>query len=91
MSFLIAIDDGHGLNPPTPGKRTPNIPGVGVIYENQFNKAVANLLNEELKRCGFRTLLVAPTDVDTPLLIRTTLANTNNANAYVAIHYNAGK
>ena len=26
MSYLIALDDGHGAN--TPGKRTPNIPGV---------------------------------------------------------------
>lgn len=68
MAYLIALDDGHGLSPnPTPGKRTPNIPEIGVIYENQFNRAVVNFLSTELKRCGFRTLLVAPTDVDTPL------------------------
>jgi N-acetylmuramoyl-L-alanine amidase len=88
MSYLIAIDDGHGSQ--TSGKRTPNIAGIGVIKENTFNSAVANLLNIELKRCGFRTLLVAPTDYDTPLGTRTALANRNKANAYVSIHYNAG-
>jgi N-acetylmuramoyl-L-alanine amidase len=88
MSYLIAIDDGHGQS--TSGKRTPNIAGVGVIKENTFNRAVANLLNIELKRCGFRTLLVAPSDYDTPLGTRTALANRNKANAYVSIHYNAG-
>jgi N-acetylmuramoyl-L-alanine amidase len=88
MSYLIAIDDGHGQS--TSGKRTPNIAGVGVIKENTFNRSVANLLNIELKRCGFRTLLVAPSDVDTLLGIRTALANRNNAHAYISIHYNAG-
>jgi N-acetylmuramoyl-L-alanine amidase len=88
MSYLIAIDDGHGQS--TSGKRTPNIAGVGVIKENTFNRAVASLLNIELKRCGFRTLLVAPTDYDTPLGTRTALANRNNASAYISIHYNAG-
>lgn len=91
MAQLIALDDGHGLSPnPTPGKRTPNIPGIGVIYENQFNRAVVNFLNVELKRCGFRTILVAPTDIDTPLEQRVAVANRNNADAYISVHYNAG-
>lgn len=88
MSYLIALDDGHGAN--TPGKRTPNIPGVGVIKENAFNKAVVNYLNQELKRCGFKTLLVAPTDEDTPLSTRTNRANAAKADIYVSVHYNAG-
>lgn len=88
MSYLIALDDGHGSQ--TPGKRTPSIAGIGVIQENQFNKAVVNYLNQELKRCGFQTLLVAPTDNDTPLATRTALANKNGADLYVSCHYNAG-
>lgn len=88
MAFLIAIDDGHGQD--TKGKRTPNIPGIGVIKENTFNRAVANFLDQELRRLGFRTLLVAPTDADTPLATRTNLANARKANIYVSIHYNAG-
>jgi N-acetylmuramoyl-L-alanine amidase len=49
-----------------------------------------NLLEVELKRCGFRTLMVAPGDADTPLGTRTALANKNKANAYISCHYNAG-
>lgn len=87
-NMLTAIDDGHGKN--TPGKRTPHIPGIGVIQENVFNKAVARYLDLELQRCGIPTLLVAPTDADTPLKQRTDLANTRKAAIYVSIHYNAG-
>ncbi|WP_052807363.1 N-acetylmuramoyl-L-alanine amidase [Risungbinella massiliensis] len=87
--FLIAIDDGHGQE--TSGKRTPVIPELRrSIKENEFNRAVASLLDQELRRLGFRTLLVAPTDVDTPLANRTNLANSRKANIYVSIHYNAG-
>lgn len=88
MSYLIALDDGHGQN--TSGKRTPNIPGIGEIKENTFNRAVVNHLHAELKRCGFQTLLVAPTDDDTPLATRTNRANSAGADAYISVHYNAG-
>lgn len=92
MSYLIALDDGHGLSPtPTSGKRTPMIPEIKrSIYENEFNKAVVYYLDQELKQCGFRTLLVAPTDVDVPLSIRTRLANQKGADLFVSVHYNAG-
>jgi N-acetylmuramoyl-L-alanine amidase len=90
MSYLVALCDGHGME--TPGKRTPAIPQLGgrVIKENEFNRAVVKLLDVELKRCGFRTLLVAPTDYDTPLATRTNLANSKGADLYVSCHYNAG-
>jgi len=88
MSYLIALDDGHGMN--TPGKRTPVVPKYGrFIHENEFNRAVVKFLDEELRRCGFRTLLVAPTDADTPLATRVNLANSKKADAYISIHYNA--
>ncbi len=89
MSKLIALDDGHGMQ--TAGKRTPPIPELGgrVIHENEFNREVVKYLDIELKRCGFKTLLVAPTDADTPLSTRTNLANSKNADAYISIHYNA--
>ncbi len=88
MARLIALDDGHGMN--TPGKRTPFIPEIGrEIRENEFNKAVVNLLKIELERNGFNTLLVAPTDEDTSLQARTDLANSRKADAYIAVHYNA--
>jgi N-acetylmuramoyl-L-alanine amidase len=87
-NFLIALDDGHGME--TPGKRTPYIASLGrEIKENEFNRAVVKYLDEELRRCGFRTLLVAPTDKDVPLKKRTDLANAKGADAYISIHYNA--
>lgn len=88
MKKLIALDDGHGME--TAGKRTPLIPELGrVIHENEFNRAVVNYLDEELRRCGFETLMVAPGDGDTSLSERTNLANSKNADIFVSIHYNA--
>jgi len=89
MTKLIALDDGHGME--TAGKRTPAIPELGgrVIRENEFNREVVKYLDIELKRCGFETLLVAPTDEDTPLSTRTNLANSRKADAFISIHYNA--
>lgn len=88
MAYLIALDDGHGMQ--TPGKRTPYIPELGrFIHENEFNRAVVKFLDAELKRCGFKTLLVAPTDDDTPLSTRINTANKAKADAYISIHFNA--
>lgn len=86
--FIIAIDDGHGSA--TPGKRTPFIASLGrQVRENEFNKPVANFLEAELKRCGFRTIQLAPTDYDTPLKQRTDTANKAKADALVSAHFNA--
>jgi N-acetylmuramoyl-L-alanine amidase len=85
--YLIALDDGHGME--TAGKRTPYIQEIGrFIRENEFNRAVVNFLDIELKRCGFDTLWLAPTDKDTPLKARTDLANSKKADLLVSIHYN---
>lgn len=86
--FLIALDDGHGMQ--TAGKRTPVITELGrYIPENEFNSAVVKFMDEQLRFIGFRTLLVAPTDADTSLVSRTNSANTNGADAYCSIHYDA--
>ncbi|MEK4488020.1 N-acetylmuramoyl-L-alanine amidase [Psychrobacillus sp. FSL H8-0484] len=86
--FLIALDDGHGMN--TGGKRTPIIPELGkYIPENEFNKAVVSFMDRYLREIGFRTLLVAPTDSDTSLKARTDLANSKKADVYLSIHYDA--
>lgn len=87
-NYLIALDDGHGME--TAGKRTPTIPGLGRhIKENEFNAAVVKIMDEMLRYIGFKTLLVAPTDADTSLLARTNLANSKKASIYVSIHYDA--
>ncbi|MHA7139845.1 N-acetylmuramoyl-L-alanine amidase family protein [Rossellomorea arthrocnemi] len=86
--YLIALDDGHGIG--TAGKRTPYIPSLGrQIRENEFNAAVTFYLKEELERCGFKTLLTAPTDYDTPLIMRTNLANSMGADILISNHFNA--
>lgn len=86
----IAVDDGHGLAPLTPGKRTPFIPSLGrFIPENEFNKAVAAYLVKELQRNGFDTVETAPTDFDTPLSTRVNTANNARADLFISIHYNA--
>ncbi|MEG0259184.1 MAG: N-acetylmuramoyl-L-alanine amidase [Lysinibacillus sp.] len=88
MTYLIALDDGHGMQ--TPGKRTPHIASLGrYIPENEFNRAVVKFLDIELKLCGFGTLLVAPTDADTSLESRVALANKAGAHFYLSIHYDA--
>lgn len=93
MSYLIAIDDGHGMQ--TAGKRTPILPSGyksetgNFMHENEFNRKVAYYLNIELKRCGFNTILVAPTDADTSLAQRVNTANNAKAHFYISIHANA--
>jgi len=88
MAYLIALDDGHGKD--TPGKRTPYIASLGrQIQENEFNKKVVAYLDVELKRCGFKTVLTAPTDYDTPLPQRVQKANNAGADLFVSVHYNA--
>ncbi|MBD2846448.1 N-acetylmuramoyl-L-alanine amidase [Paenibacillus sp. IB182496] len=93
MSYCIAIDDGHGMA--TAGKRTPVLPAGmtgetgGFMHENEFNRRVAALLKEQLEAAGLRTMLVAPTDADTPLAARTAAANRARADLYVSIHANA--
>lgn len=95
MAKLIALDDGHGMS--TSGKRTPILPNGlksstgNFMHENEFNRAVVKYLDVHLRRNGFLTLLVAPTDADTPLATRTNLANAKKADLYVAIHANAAK
>ena len=94
MKKLIAIDDGHGMQ--TAGKRTPVFTdgttgetGQPWFHENEFNRDVARQVKANLERCSFRTLLVAPTDEDTPRKMRTDIANKANADLFISIHANA--
>lgn len=92
---LIALDDGHGMS--TAGKRTPIFTdgtkspetGKNFMHENEYNRAVVKYLKEELEYCGFKTLLVAPTDDDTSLQARVDLAERAKADAFVSVHANA--
>jgi N-acetylmuramoyl-L-alanine amidase len=87
VNKLIAIDDGHGME--TPGKRTPLFPDGTFMHEDEFNRAVASIMDKHLQRCGFRTLMVAPDNTDTPLKVRTDAANKAKADFYISVHANA--
>lgn len=84
---LIAIGDGHGIE--TAGKRTPPFANGSVMKENEFNSAVVNYLEAELKRNGFKVLQTAPESSDTPLSTRAKRANQAGADLYVSVHANA--
>lgn len=83
----VAIDDGHGLE--TAGKRTPTLPDGMIMKENEFNRRVAQLLAAHLVRSGVDVLMVAPSDLDTPLSVRTDTANKAKVDFYISIHANA--
>lgn len=74
----------------TAGKETPPIIEMNgyIIKENEFNKAVALLLEVELRRCGIDVLNVSATDNDS-LQDRVQRANVAKADIFVAIHANA--
>ena len=83
----VAIDDGHGSE--TQGKRTPIFPDGSIMKENEFNRAVADYLERELKEQGFSPVQVAPENYDVPLNIRAQRANQYGAGLYISIHANA--
>ena len=94
MSYLIAVDSGHGME--TPGKRTPAIPEAWFnkkkgecIHEKEFNKPTAEYLIKALERCGFKTINVSPGTVDVSLTERWKAANNAKADAFISKHYNA--
>lgn len=59
------------------------------MKENEFNRAVADYLERELKEQGFTPVQVAPESYDVPLNIRTKRANQYGADLYISIHANA--
>jgi N-acetylmuramoyl-L-alanine amidase len=96
--FLIGVNNGHGIE--TAGKRTPLLPAEykdkvyykdGHMREWEFNHATAKYLDAELRRIGFRTLMISDTKTDTPLSTRTNLANSRGVDLYLSIHGNANK
>lgn len=100
----IAVDAGHGTN--TAGKRTPPLPVDIEVFgykikkgeqyrEHYANVFVANMLVQELARCGFETCKTGfndsnPTnDEDTPLSTRQKMIVNENCDYVISIHFNA--
>lgn len=90
QNYLIAGNDEHGINPPTPGKRTPEMPYIDrVIYENEFNFSAKNAFLADCLRIGFRVLDVKPNRQDLSVSNRVTIVNRSGADALVTFAYNA--
>lgn len=76
MNYLILFDDGHGIAPITPGKRTPIFPDGTVMFENDFNDTVVALMYKKLKRIpNFDVAFTAEENYDVPLDVRIARAN----------------
>lgn len=63
-NIKVLIDNGHGKN--TPGKRSPK-GKFGILYEFEFNRAIAKPLVERLKKLGIDAQLIVPEDNDISL------------------------
>lgn len=89
-NFYIGANDEHGINPPTLGKRTPVVPGLGrQVYENEFNRAAKNKFIEALLRNGFSVYDVKPELQDISLSERVRRINRQNLTLLVTFAYNA--
>ena len=63
-NIKVLIDNGHGKN--TQGKRSPK-GRYGILYEYEFNRAIAKPLVERLKKMGIDAELVVQEDNDISL------------------------
>ena len=88
--YYIGANDEHGVNPPTPGKRSPIVPGLNrTIYENEFNRAAKNKFIEALMRNSFSVYDVKPEDQDISINERIRRVNRQNLSLLVTFAYNA--
>ncbi len=89
-NFLIGANDEHGLNPPTIGKRTPQLPYINrVVYENEFNRVAKHYFIIACLRCGFRVYDVKPEITDTSVSTRVARVNSRGVSLLVTFAYNA--
>lgn len=89
-NFYIGANDEHGVNPPTPGKRTPVLPGLNrQIYENEFNRSAKNYFIEACLRNGFSVYDVKPELYDISISERIRRINRQNLTLLVTFAYNA--
>lgn len=89
-NYYIGANDEHGVNPPTPGKRSPIVPGLNrAIYENEFNRAAKNKFIEACLRNSFSVYDVKPESQDISLAERVRRINRQNLTLLVTFAYNA--
>lgn len=89
-NFLIAGNDEHGVNPATPGKRTPVMPYINrSIYENEFNYWAKNYFLADCLRIGYFVLDVKPNRQDLSISARVNVVNRANPTLVFTFAYNA--
>ncbi len=82
-SKLIVIDAGHG------GKDPGAIATNTKTKEKDLNLKVALKLDKKLRELGFRTILTRDKDEFIELYERAGIANRNEADAFISIHFNS--
>lgn len=98
MKYLIALDDGHGID--TAGKRTPCFEDESYMIENEFNNSVVNKIYNLLKTYKeIDVFLIKSEKYDVPLNERIKRVNTAYDNYYkkfpssksvlISVHANA--
>lgn len=88
--YYIGANDEHGINPPTPGKRTPLMPGLNrQIYENDFNRYAKSYFIQACLRNGFSVYDVKPETYDVSISERVKRINRQNLTLLVTFAYNA--
>jgi N-acetylmuramoyl-L-alanine amidase len=80
---LIVIDAGHG------GKDPGTIGITTKVKEKDLNLKVALKLNQKLKELGFNTIMTRDSDEFVDLYERANIANRNNADLFISVHFNA--
>lgn len=89
-NFYIGANDEHGVNPATPGKRTPIMPYINrSFYENEFNRPAKYYFLIAALRTGFNVYDVKPEFNDISITNRVIRANRQNLNCVVTYAYNA--
>lgn len=89
-NFYIGANDEHGINPATPGKRTPIMPYVNrSFYENEFNRPAKYYFMIACLRTGFNVYDIKPEFNDISINTRVTRANRQNLTNLVTYAYNA--
>ena len=94
--MVVILDNGHGglINGTyqTPGKRSPIWNDGTQLFEGEFNRAVVNLIIDDLTRLGIRYVNIAPEYRDVSLRTRVNRANALaiKDSFYVSVHSNAG-
>ena len=100
-NYVWILDAGHGGMIDgvyqTEGKRSPKWEDSSQLFEGVSNREIVNKISRELERLNISYVILVDTEIDTPLKIRTDLANKlasdepNKKFIYVSIHSDAWK